>query len=320
MYHVGPRVCVGGGCNAPSTRAYMHVYVCAYVRVKISTNQPPHSNINIDSDDKALDTRWFWAPAPMRTDGGEARPHSDNTGSGKEAVVAGLSGDQGDKAAAAAYDESHDQDRCTVLFKATTPTTTTNTNGKGEGDVLVAHTTFDYYVAAWQRVVKDVVLPVLPVNLPPPPPPPLPPSDPANENADRAAQQEQGGEGDKRRAGRGKEAPPQEQEQPPPVPVPVLPPRTRQLFSASAGQLASLDDFYVIRGEVSSQCVWLWSGWMGRWVGRHDDDGVSLSFDRFASKPYLHTHASHPPPPKKNRVRRGRRWRGSASLSPRPPP
>ena len=86
-------------------------------------------------------------------------------------------------------DARHEQDRCTVLLKAAL-------DGR---DVLAAHATFDYYVAAWQRLIKEVALPVLAL----------------------------GGAGAGTRVG-----------------------RARQCFSGSAGQVASLDDFYLVRGEV----------------------------------------------------------------------
>ena len=96
-----------------------------------------------------------------------------------------------------------DRDRCSVLVKAV----------PGAGDVLVAHTTFDYYAAAWQRMIKDVALPVL---------------SPHSSSSETTTQQQQ-----------------QQQQQ-----QPGGQQWTRQCYSASAGQLASLDDFYLVRGEV----------------------------------------------------------------------
>jgi hypothetical protein len=127
------------------------------------------------------------------------------------------------------FDESHDQDRCTVLFKSVPET----------GDVLVAHTTFDYYVAAWQRLVKDVVLPVLPPRV-------------GKEEEEEVLMDGLVGRKQLQEQQQAEQQQQQQQQQ-----------RTRLLFSASAGQVASLDDFYVIRGEVRV-CVgvdWV-DGWM----------------------------------------------------------
>lgn len=176
--------------------------------------QPPI--VSTDSSNEAgLDTRWFWAPVPFRTDGkGEEEAGAASRSDSKLVAVAGESmvgreRDRGDYYYE--YDESHDQDRCTALFKAT----------PGGGDVVVAHTTFDYYVTAWQRLVKDVSLPVLTLSG-------------GNESKPPPA------------AAAGQQQPPLSSSSS----SPVGEGRVHQCFSASAGQVASLDDFYLVRGEV----------------------------------------------------------------------
>lgn len=47
-------------------------------------------------------------------------------------------------------DRDRDNDRCSVLVKATPG-----------GDVLVGHATYDYYMVAWPRLAKETVLPAL---------------------------------------------------------------------------------------------------------------------------------------------------------------